>query len=281
MLVGRYEVRRCVGQGAMGKVYRAMDLDLGREVALKTLPALSSEESIRLRQEARSMAGVVHPNLAVLYGIETWNGAPVLVEELMSGGTLAARLSAPMSIEDIVSLGIAIASALEALHAASFVHHDVKPSNIGYSERGEPKLLDLGLAEASTRSKDTGVRSGRDSHSRAAFAGTPRYAPPEAWRGERVGSEGDLWALAMVLYECIASLHPLAGTDPREWPETLRGLPGPISARPDCPPWLSGFVSQGLSQSSTNRWRSAAGVGEVMRGRAEPVRNPPVGRYPH
>lgn len=254
MLAGRYEVERCIGQGAMGKVYSAMDSDLGRAVALKTLPAASSEESIRLRQEARAMASLSHPNLAVLYGIETWNGAPVLVQELMTGGTLADRLTAPLEIDEVVRLGVAIAAALEALHAASFVHHDVKPSNIGYSDRGEPKLLDLGLADAGTRSKSTRLTRDGDSQSRPSFAGTPRYAPPEAWRGERVGFDGDLWALAMVLYECITASHPLARIEPEDWSAALRGLPRPDSLRPECPTWLSDIVAQGLSTMPAARW---------------------------
>lgn len=249
----RYRVERCVGQGAMGKVYAGVDIDLGRRVALKTLPVLSSEESIRLAQEARAMATVSHPNLAVLYGMERWNGAPVIVSEFMTGGTLSARIASRMEIAEIVSLGQALSSALEALHAASLVHRDVKPSNIGYADRGEAKLLDFGLAEFAPPAAAGASRMSDDLGSVPSFAGTPRYAPPEAWRGAPTGPEADLWALAMVLYECIAGRHPLAGLPPEQWIETLGSLPRPDSVRPDCPHSLADRVVAGLKLKQKER----------------------------
>jgi GAF domain-containing protein len=262
LLSGRYELQRFVGAGAMGRVYLARDVDLDRRVALKTLPEVSAESSIRIRQEARAMAGVAHPNLAVLYDVERWNGAPVLVSEYMDGGTLAGRLSAPMAIEEVVGLGRAMASALGALHVASFVHRDVKPSNIGYSVRGEPKLLDLGLAEIAPRSRRISPDQGASVLTLPSFAGTPRYAPPEGWRGDPVGPEGDLWALAMTMYESIVGRHPLVGVDFEDWPKTLRSLPGPMALRQDCPKWLADLVSCGLALNPLQRWRTAEGIWE-------------------
>ncbi|MBK5255882.1 MAG: protein kinase [Vicinamibacteria bacterium] len=261
LLASRYEIERRVGQGGMGTVYSALDSDLGRRVALKTLPVVSSGASIRLRQEARAMAGVSHPNLAVLYGIERWNAAPVLVSEFMGGGMLSARIaSRRLDIGEIVALGVAMSSALEALHAAAFVHRDVKPSNIGFSDRGEPKLLDLGLAEVALRLPGADAKGADALVSRPSFAGTPRYAPPESWLGKPVGPEGDLWSLAMVLYECLAGSHPLAGAPRAKWGKIIELLPGPGAVRPDCPAGLADVVSVGLSVDASRRWRLASEV---------------------
>jgi serine/threonine protein kinase len=264
-VAGRYQLERRLGQGAMGIVYRAVDIELGREVALKTLPAMSAESSVRLRQEARAMAGVSHPNIAVLYGIERWNGMPVLVEEYMSHGTLAARLSKPLDIGEVIAVGAGLAAGLAALHDRSLIHRDIKPSNVGFSDRDEAKVLDFGLADAcpGTPSDFLGDDPG-SAITRPSLAGTPRYLPPEAWRGEPVGSGGDLWALAMVLYECLTGAHPLVGSEPRLWVDRLASLPAPARLRSDCPVWLSDLVAQGLSVKAAARWPSAAWVHTLL-----------------
>ena len=131
----------------MGVVYRAVDLVLGREVAIKTLPRLGPDQAERLRKEARAMAAVTHPNLAVVHGIESWQGIPFLVEEYLGGGTLAHLISdSPPSLEEAIRLGVVLAGVLEQLHIAGIMHCDVKPGNIGFTQGGVVKLLDFGLA---------------------------------------------------------------------------------------------------------------------------------------
>src|SRR4029453_5469271 len=131
----------------MGVVYVARDPALGRDVALKTLPAHRGDAIGRLRDEARAMAALNHPALATLYGVELWRGTPVLVVEYMTGGTLAARLATgPMSLAEIVALGVCIADALIYMHARGVLHRDVKPGNIGMTADGTVKLLDFGLS---------------------------------------------------------------------------------------------------------------------------------------
>ena len=134
----------------MGVVYRAKDLTLGRAVALKTLPATSPEDSARLRREARAMAAITHPNLALIFGVETWQGTPILVIEYLAGSTLAERLpTGPMAWEEVLELSLVLASVLERVHGSGILHRDVKPSNIGFTEEDVPKLLDFGLVRIS------------------------------------------------------------------------------------------------------------------------------------
>jgi len=175
----------------MGVVYLARDAALGRDVALKTLPAHRGDAVARLRDEARAMAALDHPALATLYGLELWRGSPVLVVEYMAGGTLAARLTkGPMRLEEILSLGITVADALAYMHAHGVLHRDVKPGNIGMTADGAVKLFDFGLAW------DEGTP-----------AGTPAYLPREALTGAAPDEAVDLWALALVLRDAGGARH--------------------------------------------------------------------------
>jgi hypothetical protein len=146
VLLGKLELQERLGEGGMGLVYRAFDRDLERSVAVKTLPRVSEEATQRLRQEARSMAAVSHPSVAVIYGVEGWQGLPFLVVEHLPGGTLARRLGSPWPVEEALRLGVVLADALGVIHRRGLLHLDVKPSNIGFDGEAHPKLLDFGLA---------------------------------------------------------------------------------------------------------------------------------------
>src|SRR4029077_8507527 len=140
VIPGRFRFERRLGVGGMGVVYRGADLALGRPVAVKTLRRVSPEDAMRLRREARTAAGVSHPHLAAVHGMESWQGMPMLILELMEGGTLAQRIErGPLDQREAVELGIAMASALDYLHGADILHRDIKPSNIGFSRTGVPK----------------------------------------------------------------------------------------------------------------------------------------------
>jgi len=184
-LAGKFEVIRRLGAGGAGVAYLARDMALGRDVALKTLPALRGGSVARLRDEARAMATLNHGSLAIIYGLEVWRGTPVLVVEYMSGGTLAERLmQGPLPRAEVVALGIRLADALTYMHERGLLHRDVKPSNIGLTSDGVAKLLDFGL------SADAGTP-----------AGTPAYLPPETLDGAPADAAMDLWGLATVLLE--------------------------------------------------------------------------------
>lgn len=214
-LANRFEIVERLGSGGMGVVYRARDLSLGRDVAIKTLPALSEDAASRLVAEARAMAGLSHTGIAVLYGIETWRGTPLLMMEYLAGGTLAARLRrgamAPAEALEMVSL---LSSTLEHVHRAGQYHGDIKPSNIGFAQDGPPKLLDFGLSRAIA--VVPGPIAGQPA------GGTPAYLSPEVRRGEQAGPALDTWALGLLLCESLLGAHPFLRA--RNDRETAAGL---------------------------------------------------------
>jgi hypothetical protein len=189
-VAGRYRLQRRIGRGGMGVVYEALDEQLDRKVALKTLPEAGAQEIAQLRQEARIMAGLQHHGLAQVYGLETIGPVPVLVVEYLAGGTLADRIHrAALSEHDLAALGIQVAEALEHLHGCGILHRDLKPSNIGFATNGRAKLLDFGLAITLDRT------------SSATPAGTLKYVSPEVLSGQPPTELCDLWSLGVLLSE--------------------------------------------------------------------------------
>lgn len=221
---GKYLIDERIGAGAMGVVYRGMDVELGRLVAIKTLPSVSPRQAMRLRREARTVASVSHPNLATIYVVETWQGHPMLVFEYLSRGTLAELLRAgPLAVGEALSLGTALAGALSVLHGAGILHRDIKPSNIGYDGHGTPKLLDFGIAEMLTShshgvarvdsmpTTDTTRSPVRSTET--VLRGTPLYMSPEARQGDAPNATFDLWSLTVVLAETVLGWHPMSSAD--------------------------------------------------------------------
>jgi hypothetical protein len=199
---GQYKLERRIGSGGMGVVYRAVDVELGRAVALKTLPRMRPEYAHRLRREARAVASLSHPHIASIFDFESWNGVPILVFEYLEGGTLADRLGdGPLPVPEALRIGIDVATGLAA-HADGVLHRDVKPSNIGFTRHGVPKLVDLGIAVVAGAADDEGWH--------ADGAGTPAYMSPEAIDGTDPGPTFDVWGLTVTLYEAIAGRNPFA-----------------------------------------------------------------------
>ena len=196
LVLQRFTVNQLLGRGGMGIVYRATDITLQRDVAVKTLTHLSEDAASRLIDEARTMGALSHQNIAVLYGAEMWRNTPILVMEYLGGGTLAAKLRrGQLSPNDAVQLARVLAHTLEHLHAGGMYHGDIKPTNIGFSADGTPKFLDFGLTRAIASTQ-------------AAIGGTPAYLSPEVRDGAPPGPGLDLWALSIVLKECVASPVP-------------------------------------------------------------------------
>lgn len=204
----RFELLEWLGAGGMGVVYRASDLNLARDVALKTLPQLSEVAAERLMAEARTMASLSHEDVAVVYGLEYWRGTPLLVMEYLPGGTVAGQLRRRTTSErEIVDLVRQVARSLSRVHSRGLYHGDIKPSNIGISSGGGPKLLDFGLARALSLDSAEASQNG-DGHGRAPLGGTWAYLAPEVRDGAAAGSGLDLWALGVVLCEALLGAHP-------------------------------------------------------------------------
>jgi succinate dehydrogenase hydrophobic anchor subunit len=224
---GKYRVERQIGSGGMGVVYLATDLTLDRKVAIKTLPRLSANRALRLQREARTMAAVQHPNLATIFSVETWRGTPTLVVEYLEGGTLAHRMSARrLTPEESIDFGIVMADVLDRVHASGVLHRDIKPTNIGFTREGAPKLLDFGVAQvlhtaapfepvgpgpprwdaltlSDMAAAPVGLLTAVDG-----VVGTPLYLSPEAIAGAEADLHFDLWSLGVVLFEAIAGHNP-------------------------------------------------------------------------
>ena len=277
---GKFRVDRFIGAGGTGVVYHAVDMTLDRQVAIKTLPAIRLEHASRLHREARAMANVLHPNLALIYGAEHWKGTPLLIFEYLDGGTLLDSLrSGPLTIGEAIDLGTLLADALDRVHASGVLHRDVKPGNIGYTSNGVPKLLDFGLAAILDRSRDFrtppavvpndlrvieeltwGLHPSTSLTVTQQLIGTPYYLSPEALAGRDPEPSFDLWSLSMVLYEGIAGRHPFAGGAIVDVVKAIqhRPIPDVRDFRPDCPAPFAAFLNDSLSRVAARRPSAAA-----------------------
>jgi serine/threonine protein kinase/tetratricopeptide (TPR) repeat protein len=219
--LGNYEILSPLGSGGMGEVYRARDVRLGRSVAVKALPeafASDPERMARFEREARALAAVQHPNIAVLYGMEEANGVSFLALELVEGESLSQRLGrGPLTVSETLELGAQIASAIDAAHERGIVHRDLKPSNIMLSPSGSAKVLDFGLAKGGPLLADSDP--GLSANPTVAFGstaaglviGTAAYMSPEQARGRPVDRRADVWALGCILFECLSGRQVFEG----------------------------------------------------------------------
>ena len=218
--VGPYRILSPLGAGGMGKVYRARDTKLGRDVAIKTLPsefARNPERLARLRSEARTLASLNHPNIAAIYGLEEFGDSDWLVLELVEGQ----NLRGPLPIPEALRVAKQIAEALEAAHEKGIVHRDLKPANVRVTHQGRVKVLDFGLAKTvwveGTRqpgqNQDVSQLPTETMLETLAghVLGTPGYMSPEQARGQEVDRRTDIWAFGCVLYELLAGKRAFQG----------------------------------------------------------------------
>jgi len=216
--IGPYQVTSRIGEGGMGVVYRALDTQLQRDVALKVLPdhfANDTDRLERFQREAQLLASLNHPNIAHIYGLERTGGAGCIVMELVEGETLAERVQrGPIPIDDALQIAREIAEALEAAHAQDIVHRDLKPANIKLTPDGKVKVLDFGLAKALSGrpeldpSNSPTIMSGSIP---GVVMGTAGYMSPEQARGKAVDARTDIWAFGCVLYEMLSARRAFDG----------------------------------------------------------------------
>jgi serine/threonine-protein kinase len=216
--LGPYQILSPLGAGGMGEVYRARDTRLARDVALKSLPAefaRDPERLARFRREAQTLAGLNHPNIAAIYGLEEAGDTPLLVLELVSGETLSSRLArGPLAIREALGISIQIAAAVEAAHERGVVHRDLKPGNVMITPAGGVKVLDFGLAkhDAAESAADDATRAATlDATADGVILGTAAYMSPEQARGRPVDRRSDVWSFGCVLFECLTGRPPFSG----------------------------------------------------------------------
>ncbi len=220
--LGPYEILSPLGAGGMGEVYRARDTKLGRDIALKVLPATFTDDPERLarfRREAQVLASLNHPHIGAIYGLDEANGTQFLVLELVDGESLDKRIArGPIPVDEALAIARQITEALEAAHEKGIIHRDLKPANIALTKDGNVKVLDFGLAKALAPTSAIGIEAMASTITTPAMMtgvgvilGTAAYMSPEQARGRAADKRSDIWAFGCVLYEMLAGEQLFGG----------------------------------------------------------------------
>ena len=260
--LGAYEIVGLIGHGAMGEVYRARDTRLGRDVAVKVLPAAFTHDAdrlARLEREARLIAQVNHPNICTLFDIVEGESAPFLIFELIEGETLQQRLlRGPMPVRDALRCAAGIAAALEAAHSKGIIHRDLKPSNITITAAGTIKVLDFGVA---TLARDAASKSGAPDLTltlggtkEGVLVGTVAYVSPEQAMGDRLDGRSDIWAFGCLLYEMLTAKRAFPGMAVADTlAAVMRGEPDWTALPAGTPPALRTLLRRCLEKDRARR----------------------------
>jgi Tol biopolymer transport system component len=274
MRLGPYAILGPLGAGGMGEVYRARDERLGRDVAVKVLPADASSDPEclrRLETEARAAGQLDHPNILAIHDVGVHRGSPYIVAELLEGETLRARLAgAFLPARRAIDYAVQIARGLAAAHEKGIVHRDLKPENLFVTRDGRLKILDFGLAKR-IRSGDPAAAGTSAPTMTAATApgtllGTAGYMSPEQVRGGPVDHRSDIFALGTILYEMLAGRRPFGGSsDAETMSAILRDDPPRLTeTNPAVPAALERIVRHCVEKSPGERFQAAGDVGFAL-----------------
>jgi serine/threonine-protein kinase len=262
VLNDRYELGPVLGQGGMARVHRALDRQLRRPVAVKILASPFDRDPAfveRFRREARSAAGLGHPNIVAVFDTGSDDGTHYIVTELVDGETLAERIrrDGPLPADEALAIGVDVARALAAAHERGVIHRDVKPGNVMLSPEGAVKVVDFGIAHATGSDTLTGT---------GVVLGSTAYLAPEQASGDRVDARSDVYAFGCVLYEMLIGEVPFRADTPvaTMYRHVNEDAPPPSSIRP-VPPALEEIVMRCLAKDPRKRFASADELGEALR----------------
>ena len=272
--LGPYEILTSLGAGGMGEVYRAKDTRLGRDVAIKILPAGISADPVakqRFEREAKTISGLNHPHICVLHDVGSQDGVDYIVMECVEGETLSNRLEkGPLPLEHVLRYGMEVAGALDKAHRCGVVHRDLKPGNVMLTTTGA-KLLDFGLAKPSTATLSGMTITAATSLSPVTQAGivvgTFQYMSPEQIEGKELDARSDIFSLGAVLYEMITGKKAFEGKSQLSVASAiLESEPAPISSiKPMAPPALDHVVRKCIAKAVEQRWQSAADLASELK----------------
>src|SRR5262245_56064307 len=271
--LGPYEIQSAIGAGGMGEVYRATDLNLGREVAIKVLPdafAKDPERMARFEREAKTLASLNHPNVAVIHGLEKSQGTYALVMELVEGEDLSQRITrGRIPLDEALPIAHQIAEALEAAHEQGIIHRDLKPANIKVRPDGAVKVLDFGLAKlgesfgssTSNASLSQTITSPAMMTGGGVLLGTAAYMAPEQAKGRPADKRSDIWAFGCVLYEMLTGQRAFTGEDVTDTlANVLKSEPDWASVPDVVPPAIRALVRSCLRKDRHHRLGDIAAV---------------------
>ncbi|MGH9955685.1 MAG: protein kinase domain-containing protein, partial [Pyrinomonadaceae bacterium] len=264
--LGRYEIRAQLGAGGMGEVYRARDTQLGRDVAVKVLPATFSVDVDRLHrfeQEACAASALNHPNILIVHDIGAHDGAPYVVSELLEGETLRKRIAgAPLAQRRAIVYALQIANGLAAAHEKGIIHRDLKPDNVFITNDGRLKILDFGLAKLTQldgNQAQTEIPTRRVDTDPGVVMGTVGYMSPEQLKGRAVDQRSDIFSFGAILYEMLSGRRAFHGESAAETMSAiLKEDPPDLSdTNKTVSPALERLVNHCLEKNPEARFHSA------------------------
>ena len=292
--LGAYEILEAIGSGGMGEVYRAHDRRLGRDVAIKVLPAVAAadvERRARFDREARAVAALNHPNIITIHAVEEADGIPFFAMEYVQGRTLGQTIPARgLPLDELLRIAIPLTDAVAAAHQRGILHRDIKPANVMLTAEGRVKVLDFGLAklrEAAAVQAGSASQATKEATGEERILGTVAYMSPEQAEGKAIDERSDVFSLGIVLYEMATGQRPFKGdTSVSVISAILKDTPGSVTdLRPELPRDLGRILRRALNKDPERRYQSAKDLrndletlkedldsGEIARGAGQPDR---------